>query len=85
MIKLLTYIRDKRPNDKVMADLIIVNKSYYIYKVPIDGHRDDKGNVTVPKGGYRAVARSKHIGGAFSLTEVMKRIYSSYSHNSVYI
>lgn len=67
------YIRDKRPNDEVMADLIIVNKSYFIYKVPIDGHKDDNGNVIVARGGYRAVARSKHIGG-LSLMHLVSQI-----------
>jgi hypothetical protein len=67
------YIRDKKPDDGTMPDLIIVNKSYFIYKVSVDGHRAASGDGMLPKGSYRAIYPSKHIAG-ISLMRLVSEI-----------
>lgn len=57
------YIRDKKPDDGIMPDFIIVNKSYFIYKVSLDGEPAASGDGMLPKGSYRAVYSSKHTAG----------------------
>jgi hypothetical protein len=57
------YIHDKKPDDRVMPDVIIVNKSYYIYKISLDGEGAPGGKGKLRQGSYRAVAHAEHIGG----------------------
>jgi hypothetical protein len=56
-----------------MPDLIIVNKSYYIYKVSIDGEKAAGDHGKLPKGSYRAVYPSQHTAG-ISLMRLVSEI-----------
>jgi hypothetical protein len=66
------YIRDKKLDEIMMPDLIIVNNSCYVFKVQIDGMRTKAGDI-LPWGSYRAVSDSKHIGG-LSLMRLVSEI-----------
>jgi hypothetical protein len=67
------YIRDRRPEELTMPDLIIVNKSYYIVKASLDGLRTTKAGEILPKGSHRVVSYSKHI-GAIALMRLVSEI-----------
>jgi hypothetical protein len=67
------YIRDKKPDDGIMPDLIIVNKSYFIYKISVDGEDAAGGAGKLPQGSYRAIYPSNRTAG-ISLMRLVSEI-----------